>query len=96
MVSVDAKGRRCATQIAASDTPGQSALLVMTQQLNLILNGKGSVGKSFFAVNLVQCLKAKDILFVAIDSDSGNSTLKRFHPEARFMDLSDPRDMDGM
>lgn len=29
----------------------------MTKQLNLILNGKGGVGKSFFAVNAVQALK---------------------------------------
>ena len=68
----------------------------MTKQLNLILNGKGGVGKSFFAVNLVQYLKDKSIPFVAIDSDNENSTLKRFHPEAQFMDLTDSRDMDGM
>ena len=29
----------------------------MTKQINLILNGKGGVGKSFFAVNFVQYLK---------------------------------------
>jgi len=28
----------------------------MNKRLNLILNGKGGVGKSFFAVNLVQYL----------------------------------------
>ena len=31
------------------------------KRLDLILNGKGGVGKSFFAVNFVQYLKDKDI-----------------------------------
>jgi CO dehydrogenase nickel-insertion accessory protein CooC1 len=51
------------------------------KRLILILNGKGGVGKSFFAVNYVQFLKDKGIAHVAIDSDNENSTLKRFHPE---------------
>ena len=53
----------------------------MKRQLNLILNGKGGVGKSFFAVNLVQFLKDKGVPFAACDSDNENSTLKRFHPD---------------
>ena len=61
------------------------------KRLNLILNGKGGVGKSFFAVNFVQFLKDKGIAHVAIDSDNENSTLKRFHPDARFVDLADRR-----
>lgn len=60
----------------------------------LILNGKGGVGKSFFAVNFVQFLKDKGIAHVAIDSDNENSTLKRFHPDTRFLDLSNRRDLD--
>ena len=68
----------------------------MTKRLDLILNGKGGVGKSFFAVNLVQYFKDKQIPYVAIDSDNENSTLKRFHPDAEFMDLAEARDMDGM
>ena len=66
------------------------------KRLNLILNGKGGVGKSFFAVNFVQYLKDKGIAQVAIDSDNENSTLKRFHPEARFVDLADRRGPDGI
>ena len=58
------------------------------KRLDLILNGKGGVGKSFFAVNFVQYLKDKGIAHVAIDSDNENSTLKRFHPDARFVDLA--------
>jgi hypothetical protein len=66
------------------------------KRLDLILNGKGGVGKSFFAVNFVQFLKDKGIAHVAIDSDNENSTLKRFHPDTRFLDLSNRRDLDGI
>jgi hypothetical protein len=68
----------------------------MKRQLDLILNGKGGVGKSFFAVNFVQFLKDKTIPFVACDSDNENSTLKRFHPDAGFIDLSQARSLDEM
>ena len=69
----------------------------MIKRLDLILNGKGGVGKSFFAVNFVQYLKDKNILHVAYDCDNENSTLKRFHGEAvEFMDLSQPRALDAM
>ena len=66
------------------------------KRLNLILNGKGGVGKSFFAVNFVQFLKDKDIAHVAIDSDNENSTLKRFHPDTGFLDLDNRRELDGI
>jgi len=68
----------------------------MKKQLLLVLNGKGGVGKSFFAVNLVQYLKDRKIKHVAFDSDNENSTLKRFHPEAGFLNLADPRGLDPM
>jgi hypothetical protein len=66
------------------------------KRLDLILNGKGGVGKSFFAINFVQYLKDKGIKHVAIDSDNENSTLKRFHPDASFIDLADRRGLDGV
>jgi hypothetical protein len=66
------------------------------KRLDLILNGKGGVGKSFFAVNFVQFLKDKGIAHVAIDSDNENSTLKRFHSDARFLDLDKRRELDGI
>lgn len=66
------------------------------KRLNLIINGKGGVGKSFFAVNFAQFLKDKGIAHVAIDSDNENSTLKRFHPDAEFLDLSNRRELDGI
>jgi cellulose biosynthesis protein BcsQ len=65
-------------------------------RLDLILNGKGGVGKRFFAVNFVQFLKDKGIAYVAIDSDNDNSTLKRFHPDTRFLDLDNRREIDGI
>jgi hypothetical protein len=68
----------------------------MNKQLNLILNGKGGVGKSFLAVNLIQYLKDKAIPFVACDSDNENSTLKRFHPDAEFINLAQSRSLDDM
>ena len=66
------------------------------KRLDLILNGKGGVGKSFFAVNFVQFLKDRGIAHVAIDSDNENSTLKRFHPDTQFLDLSNRRELDGI
>src|ERR1700692_4032327 len=66
------------------------------KRLDLILNGKGGVGKSFFAVNFVQFLKDRGIAHVAINSDNENSTLKRFHPETRFSDLKKRRELDGI
>jgi len=69
----------------------------MTKRLDLIFNGKGGVGKSFFAVNFVQYLKDKNVQFVAYDCDNENSTLKRFHGDnANFLDLSHPRGLDAM
>ena len=69
----------------------------MIKRLILILNGKGGVGKSFFAVNFVQYLKDKNIPHTGCDCDNENSTLKRFHGEAvEFMDLSRPRALDAM
>ena len=66
------------------------------KRLDLILNGKGGIGKSFFAVNFIQFLKDKGIAHVAIDSDNENSTLKRFHPDTRFLDLDNRRELDGI
>ena len=69
----------------------------MTKRLDFILNGKGGVGKSFFAVNFVQYLKDKNVRFIACDCDNENSTLKRFHgDDVEFLDLSHPRGLDAM
>jgi cellulose biosynthesis protein BcsQ len=68
----------------------------MQRQINLILNGKGGVGKSFFAVNFVQYLKDQQLKHVAIDTDNENSPLKRFHTEARFVNLANSREIDEL
>jgi len=69
----------------------------MTKRLDLICNGKGGVGKSFFAVHFVQYLKDKNIKFSAFDCDNENSTLNRFHgDDVQFLDLSHPRGLDAM
>ncbi len=59
----------------------------MQKKFNAIINGKGGVGKSFFAVNFIQYLKDNSIAHIAVDTDNENSTLKRFHPEAVFLDI---------
>src|SRR5437667_928058 len=68
----------------------------MKKRLVLIVNGKGGVGKSFFAVNFIQYLKDRPFPHAAFDSDNENSTLKRFHPEAGFLNLTSPRGLDPM
>ena len=66
----------------------------MSKQINLVINGKGGVGKSFFATNFVQYLKDRGIAHRALDTDHENSTLKRFHPEAEFINLEHRRGID--
>jgi GTPase SAR1 family protein len=68
----------------------------MTKQINLVLNGKGGVGKSFFATNFVQFLKDEKQPHVAIDTDNENSTLKRFHPDAQFVNLGNAHELDQL
>ena len=68
----------------------------MQKQINLVLNGKGGVGKSFFTTNFIQYLKEQKIPYVAIDTDNENSTLKRFYPEARFVNLANLRELDKL
>lgn len=65
----------------------------MPKQINFIINGKGGVGKSFFAINFVQFLKDQSLPFRCIDTDHENSTLKRFHPEADFINLDKPKEI---
>ena len=68
----------------------------MQKQFNAVINGKGGVGKSFFAVNFVQFLKDKEIPHVAVDTDNENSTLKRFHRDALFLDIEDLTEIDSV
>ena len=68
----------------------------MNKTLSLVLNGKGGVGKSFFAVNFVQYLKDHGRKFAVFDTDNENSTLTRFHRDATFIDLEEPRQLDAL
>jgi cellulose biosynthesis protein BcsQ len=68
----------------------------MQKKFNTIINGKGGVGKSFFAINFVQYLKDDGIPHTAVDTDNENSTLKRFHPETLFLDIEDPIEIDSI
>src|SRR5579864_1828967 len=68
----------------------------MTKQLNFILNGKGGVGKSFFAVNFVQALEDRRLPHRAADTDDENSTLLRFHADAEFVNIQKPRETDRL
>jgi hypothetical protein len=68
----------------------------MQKKFNTIINGKGGVGKSFFAVNFVQYLKDNGIAHTAVDTDNENSTLKRFHPESLFLDIEEPPEIDAV
>lgn len=68
----------------------------MKKRINTVINGKGGVGKSFFAVNLVQFLKDRSIPHIAFDSDNENSTLKRFHREAVFLNIQAAEEIDAV
>jgi MinD superfamily P-loop ATPase len=68
--------------------------MFIAKQINLVVNGKGGVGKSFFATNFVQSLKDRSIAHRAIDSDHENSTLKRFHSDSDFINLEQRREID--
>lgn len=68
----------------------------MKKRIDLILNAKGGVGKSFLAINLVQYLKDQKLPHLAIDTDNANSTLKRAHPEALFVNLNHRQGLDAV
>ena len=66
----------------------------MPKQINFVINGKGGVGKSFFATNFIQHLKDRSIPHHAFDTDHENSTLTRFQPETTFIDITQEREID--
>ena len=46
----------------------------MEKQINRVLNGKGGVGRSFFATNFIQYLKDQPMPPVAIDATDVNTS----------------------
>lgn len=55
---------------------------------------KGGVGKSFFCVRLVEWLGMHGVNFSAFDPDYSNSTLTRFYPSAKFLDIRHSENLD--
>ena len=68
----------------------------MKKRLILILNGKGGVGKSFFAVNFVQYLKDRQIAHAAFDSDDENSTSNASIRKSVSLTPAQPTEIDRM
>ncbi len=69
---------RTLNSLSTSRATSESTHLPTSKQINLVINGKGGVGKSFFASNFVQYLRDCGIAHCAIDSDHENAILKRF------------------
>ena len=94
MVRVPQRLHRIEGPRVADPRNPESTQLCMNRQMNLVINGKGGVGKSFVATNFVQYLKDCGIAHCAIDADHENSTLKRFHPDPEFINLEHRREID--
>lgn len=60
----------------------------------MVAMDKGGVGKSFFTILLIQWLQARGANFLAFDPDYQNSTLSRFVPESRFIDIRHSENLD--
>jgi hypothetical protein len=68
--------------------PGRSKRLIM------VAIDKGGVGKSFFCIRLIEWLNLHGVNFTAFDPDFSNSTLTRFYPPARFLDIRHRENLD--
>jgi hypothetical protein len=60
------------------------------------IGGKGGVGKSWLVSLLTDWYRARKIPFRAIDLDNENSTFSRFYPEADYVDITSPQELDAM
>jgi hypothetical protein len=58
------------------------------------VGGKGGVGKSWLVALVVQWLRSLGIEVVIIDADDETSTTTRFHPDARFIAIRNPTEID--
>lgn len=65
-----------------------------TKRLIMLAIDKGGVGKSFFCVRLIEWLVLHGVSFSAFDPDYSNSTLTRFYPEAKFLDIRHSENLD--
>jgi len=66
------------------------------KRLIVLGTGKGGCGKSFLAANLVEWFQHHQREYLAVDTDSCNSTLSRFWPDSHFLDLQDLTDLDKL
>jgi cellulose biosynthesis protein BcsQ len=67
-----------------------------TRQLIITAGAKGGSGKSLTTTVLHAWLQTQKIRTVAIDGDNENSTLSRFLPESRFIDMREPAAIDSI
>ncbi len=65
-----------------------------TKRLIMVAIDKGGVGKSFFCIRLIEWLNLHGIGFTAFDPDFSNSTLTRFYPPAKFLDIRHSENLD--
>lgn len=68
--------------------PGRNKRLIM------VAIDKGGVGKSFFCIRLIEWMRLNGLSFAAFDPDYSNSTLTRFHPDAKFLDIRHKENLD--
>src|SRR5271170_4501331 len=67
-----------------------------SKRLIIIAGAKGGSGKSFTTTILYAWLKARKIRTVAIDGDNENSTLTRFLPDSKFIDMREQTAIDSV
>jgi hypothetical protein len=60
------------------------------------VGGKGGVGKTAFVKNFWEACVAKSLNIKLIDCDDETSTLTRYLPEARFIPIRSPLEIDGV
>jgi len=65
-----------------------------TKRLIMVAIDKGGVGKSFFCIRFIEWLRMHGLSFAAFDPDYSNSTLTRFYPDARFLDIRHSENLD--
>ncbi len=65
-----------------------------TKRLIMVAIDKGGVGKSYFCIRLIEWLIANGVNFCAFDPDFSNSTLTRFYPDAKFLDIRHSENLD--
>lgn len=64
------------------------------KRLIMVAIDKGGVGKSFFCLRLIEWLNLHGLNFTAFDPDFSNSTLTRFYPPAKFLDIRHRENLD--